>query len=188
MQQSIVVFGTLKLEELDRYHIFFVNSETTRCVAPMCFTQPFLLRRIKSEVLTELPARSESVLEVELSPAEAALYEALRQKALRQKALERIAEATAESTSQGKQHLQVLAELTRLRLACCHPSLVGGDSIDSTKLNLFRQKISEIVDDLHNTKRDLADSLLEGSDSSGKLTTEELIGLLKDNQLAATVR
>lgn len=183
MQQSIVVFGTLKLEELDRYHIFFVNSETTRCVAPMCFTQPFLLRRIKSEVLTELPARSESVLEVELSPAEAALYEALRQKAL-----ERIAEATAESTSQGKQHLQVLAELTRLRLACCHPSLVGGDSIDSTKLNLFRQKISEIVDDLHNTKRDLADSLLEGSDSSGKLTTEELIGLLKDNQLAATVR
>jgi SNF2 family DNA or RNA helicase len=47
--------------------------------------------------------------------------------------------------------------------------------------------IEEQIVDLHNTKRDLADSLLEGSDSSGKLTTEELIGLLKDNQLAEAV-
>ncbi|MEM6688819.1 MAG: SNF2-related protein [Planctomycetota bacterium] len=46
--------------------------------------QPFLLRRTKSEVLAELPARSESVLEVELSPAEATLYETMRQKALEQ--------------------------------------------------------------------------------------------------------
>ena len=44
--------------------------------------------------------------------------------------------------------------------------------------------IEEKIVDLHTTKRDLADRLLEGSDSSGKLTTEQLIGLLKDNQLA----
>ncbi len=260
--------------------------------------QPYLLRRTKSEVLTELPARSESVLEVDLSPAEAALYEALRQKAL-----EKITAATADSKSRGEQHLQVLAELTRLRLACCHPELVGGDGIESTKLDLFKQKIGEIVEgqhkvlvfsqfvkhlkilrkaldemgvsyqyldgstpvkkrkraveafqsgegdvflislkaggtglnltaadyvihmdpwwnpavedqatdrahrigqqrpvnvyrlitkdtieekivDLHHAKRDLADRLLDGSSSSGKLTTEELIGLLKDNRLA----
>ncbi|MCG8648842.1 MAG: hypothetical protein MI861_03365, partial [Pirellulales bacterium] len=48
--------------------------------------------------------------------------------------------------------------------------------------------IEERIVDLHNTKRDLADSLLDGSDSSGKLTTEELINLLKENQLTEAAR
>ena len=90
--------------------------------------QPFLLRRTKTEVLSELPARSETVLEVEMSSAEVALYEALRLKAI-----EKIAEAASEDQSRGQQHLQVLAELTRLRLACCHPTLVGGDGIESAE-------------------------------------------------------
>ena len=102
--------------------------------------QPFLLRRTKAEVLAELPPRSESVVEVELSPGEAALYEAVRQQAI-----EKIEKAALDSQSPGQRHLQVLAELTRLRLACCHPDLVGGQGIESTKLELFRQKISEIA-------------------------------------------
>ncbi len=48
--------------------------------------------------------------------------------------------------------------------------------------------IEEKIVDLHNTKRDLADSLLEGTDSAGKLTTEELIGLLNDNQLSSVAK
>jgi SNF2 family DNA or RNA helicase len=44
--------------------------------------QPFILRRLKSQVLEELPPRTEVVLQVEMSPAETAFYEALRQKAL----------------------------------------------------------------------------------------------------------
>jgi SNF2 family DNA or RNA helicase len=44
--------------------------------------QPFILRRLKSQVLEELPPRTEVVLEVELSREEMAFYEALRQKAL----------------------------------------------------------------------------------------------------------
>ncbi len=106
--------------------------------------QPFLLRRTKSEVLSELPPRSESLLEVELSPQEVALYEALRCKAL-----EKINNVNESDKSKGEKHLQVLAELTRLRLACCHPSLVGGEGIESAKLNLFRQKVTEIVEGKH---------------------------------------
>jgi len=73
---------------------------------------PFLLRRTKAEVLKELPARTEITLHVEMNADERVFYEALRLQAL--------------NNLQGEQPqpLNVLAELTRLRRACCHPSLV----------------------------------------------------------------
>ncbi len=40
--------------------------------------------------------------------------------------------------------------------------------------------IEEKIIELHNTKRDLADTLLEGSDQSGKLSTKELLELIKN--------
>ncbi len=106
--------------------------------------QPFLLRRTKTEVLAELPSRTETVLEVEMSPEEVALYEAIRLNALGN-----IENASNETSKRGEKHLRVLAELTRLRLACCHPSLVGGEGIEGSKLDLFRQKVREIVDGKH---------------------------------------
>jgi SNF2 family DNA or RNA helicase len=39
--------------------------------------------------------------------------------------------------------------------------------------------IEEKIVGLHATKRDLADSLLEGTDASGKLSTQELMNLIK---------
>ncbi|MEA3333158.1 MAG: SNF2-related protein, partial [Pseudomonadota bacterium] len=44
--------------------------------------QPFILRRLKSEVLQELPAKTEITLKVEMSPEEASLYEAQRLRSL----------------------------------------------------------------------------------------------------------
>ncbi len=73
---------------------------------------PFLLRRTKGQVLSELPPRTEITLEVPLSPEESAFYEALRRRAIDQ--------LQAEKTDA----MHVLAELTRLRRACCHPGLV----------------------------------------------------------------
>jgi SNF2 family DNA or RNA helicase len=43
---------------------------------------PFLLRRIKSQVLDELPPRTDVILQVEMSPEETALYEAMRRQAV----------------------------------------------------------------------------------------------------------
>jgi len=76
--------------------------------------RPFLLRRTKSQVLRELPPRTDLVLEVELTPEERGLYEAIRQRAV-----DRFREEESEP-------LAVLAELTKLRRACCHPRLVLG--------------------------------------------------------------
>ncbi len=102
---------------------------------------PFLLRRTKTQVLTELPSRTEITLHVKLSPAEVAFYEALRKKAMN--ALEGLEDVE-------NSHLQVLAEIMRLRRACCHPSLVAeGVSFECSKLKLFTQTVQELLEGGH---------------------------------------
>lgn len=98
--------------------------------------RPFMLRRIKSQVLEELPPRTEITLRVEMQPEEMRFYEALRQQAI-----ENI-EGSSEKTGR---HLRILAEIMRLRRACCHPKLINSQvEIPSTKLQVF----AEVVEDL----------------------------------------
>ena len=104
--------------------------------------QPFLLRRTKNEVLQELPSRTEIVLHVELSKEEMAFYEALRREA--------IAKLSQSDAAAGQKHLQVLAEIMRLRRACCNPRLVlPNTSLKSTKLQLFGEVLAELLDNRH---------------------------------------
>src|SRR5205823_1032897 len=79
--------------------------------------RPFILRRTKSEVLEELPARTEIRRTAELSPAERKRYEDARFEAVAK--LAGLAEAETED-----HRFQVLAALTRLRQLSCHPKLV----------------------------------------------------------------
>jgi SNF2 family DNA or RNA helicase len=44
--------------------------------------------------------------------------------------------------------------------------------------------IEEKIIHLHNTKRDLADTLLEGTDKSAKLSIAELVSLIKDRDVS----
>jgi hypothetical protein len=104
--------------------------------------RPFILRRLKSQVLEELPPRTEVTLEVELSTEERAFYEALRRQAL-----ERI---EAEKGSNGGTPMRILAEITRLRQACCHPRLLAPDTgLIGAKLNLFGEVVSELLENGH---------------------------------------
>ena len=72
--------------------------------------QPFLLRRLKSDVLKELPPKQEHIRKISLSEEERKLYYACVQAA--------VADLGNE---QGK--LRILAALTRLRQTCCDPAL-----------------------------------------------------------------
>ena len=104
--------------------------------------QPFILRRTKPQVLEELPPRTDVVLQVEMSPEEAAFYEALRRQAL-----ERIEQ---DDSPVGQKHLKILAEIMRLRQACCHPRLVTPKSrIAGSKLELFGDVVSELLENRH---------------------------------------
>jgi superfamily II DNA or RNA helicase len=104
--------------------------------------QPFILRRTKNQVLQELPSRTEVTLQVELSKEELAFYEALRREA--------IAKLADTPANAGQKHLQVLAEIMKLRRACCNTKLVRPDiPLPSSKLQLFGEVVSELLDNKH---------------------------------------
>jgi SNF2 family DNA or RNA helicase len=106
--------------------------------------QPFILRRAKSKVLQELPSRTEITLSVELTKEEATFYEAVRKRAV-----EKLGEVSG-SDEQTPAHLAVLAEIMRLRRACCHPKLVLPESgLSSSKLKLFGETIDELLAGKH---------------------------------------
>lgn len=104
--------------------------------------RPFLLRRTKAGVLSELPPRTEQTVVVEMSEAERAFYEALRQQALDNLA--------SLETQTGKRKIHILAEITRLRRACCNPALVDASaSVPSSKLEAFMGLVEELIRNRH---------------------------------------
>ncbi len=105
---------------------------------------PFLLRRTKAQVLTDLPPRTEIIHRVEPGPEERAYLEASRRAAL-----ERVANLAAD-TGAGQASFQVLAELTRLRRAACDPRLVSPElGLVGAKAQEFEQLALELVAGRH---------------------------------------
>jgi len=103
--------------------------------------QPFILRRTKSQVLQELPPRTEITLEVPLSEGERALYEAVRQQAI---------EGLEPGQKESGDHLKVLAAITRLRMASCNPRLVMPETtLPSSKLEQFSRLLDELLENNH---------------------------------------
>jgi SNF2 family DNA or RNA helicase len=105
--------------------------------------QPFILRRKKNDVLDDLPAKTEITLSVSLSEGERAFYETLRRNAV--ESLENI-----KDVGDGSKQLKILAELMRLRRACCNPNLVNPElGLKSSKLELFAETVEELLDNGH---------------------------------------
>ena len=103
---------------------------------------PFILRRTKNSVLEELPPKTEIVKQVELSDEERIFYEAIRRQAV-----ENLQNDTGPA---GQQHMRALAEITRMRLACCHPALVEPYmNIPSSKLATFLEIVDELRSNNH---------------------------------------
>jgi SNF2 family DNA or RNA helicase len=124
--------------------------------------KPFILRRIKSQVLEELPSRTEIVLQVEMNSEESAFYEALRRQALdnlsataatggRRVVQHSRPSAIKNQRNNGKGYtVKILAEIMKLRRACCNPRLVMPESsIESSKLNLFEKVVDELLENRH---------------------------------------
>ena len=86
---------------------------------------PFILRRIKQNVLKDLPDKLEEIRYVRLEGEQQKLYNAQVQ-FMRQKI------ASQDPEEFRKNHIQTLAELTKLRQICCDPALCyedyGGES------------------------------------------------------------
>lgn len=103
--------------------------------------QPFILRRTKTQVLSELPPRTEITLQVELSKDERHLYEALRQEA--------VEKLDAIGADEGRS-MRVLAEITRLRRFCCNPKLaLPNSTLAGSKLAAFAEITEELLENRH---------------------------------------
>ncbi|WP_199915630.1 DEAD/DEAH box helicase [Saccharobesus litoralis] len=106
--------------------------------------QPFILRRMKNQVLTELPPRTEINIAIELSDKEKAFYEALRLNAIDNLM------AASDTANAGEQRIKMLAELVKLRQACCHPKLVMAESdLPSAKLAALDELVQELKQNKH---------------------------------------
>lgn len=120
---------------IERYHNRDARLKLKKLI------RPFILRRIKSQVLEELPPRTEITLEVEMSDEEHLFYEALRQNAL---------EVLENNREKKARHLQILTEIMKLRQACCNPKLITANTtIESAKLKVFASVIDELLSGGH---------------------------------------
>lgn len=103
---------------------------------------PFILRRLKRDVLAELPPRTEITIGVDLSEAETALYEALR--------LQAVEQLDSKDVQPNQQRIRALASITKLRRAVCNPNLVMPTAnLASSKLAAFGSILDELLDNKH---------------------------------------
>ncbi len=141
--------------------------------------RPLLLRRLKQHVAKDLPERIEERRDCQLSDEQRKLYLAELRRS-REQVMKTVAEKGL-----NKSKIHVLAALTRLRQICCHPKLVGNDSVSGKTETLFElldslvaegQKVllfSQFVQMLE---------LLEGECRQRQIRTHILTGQTKDRQ------
>jgi superfamily II DNA or RNA helicase len=108
---------------------------------------PFLLRRLKSEVARDLPPKIQRVAACRLTADQAAVY-----RELARSAQDRLARLVAERGFD-RCRMDVLTTLMRLRQACCHLELLQLDGLraaePSSKLDTFMELVDEAIDGNH---------------------------------------
>ncbi|RSX51735.1 helicase [Bifidobacterium goeldii] len=105
----------------ERFETPILSGDTEAQAKLQAFVGPFILRRLKADVLKDLPEKIENVLTVQLSGEQRRLYSALEQKLRATINKQKDSDFAAE-------RIQVLAQLTRLRQICCDPRLVYEDA------------------------------------------------------------
>ncbi|HYK92284.1 MAG TPA: SNF2-related protein [Acidobacteriota bacterium] len=107
--------------------------------------RPFILRRTKEQVASDLPPKTEQTLYCVLEGAQRRLYDELRDH-YRNSLLGLI-----EREGLAKSKIQVLEALLRLRQAACHPGLIDGGRVDehSAKLEMLLPQLEEVLEEGH---------------------------------------
>jgi len=107
--------------------------------------EPFKLRRLKSQVLTDLPPKIEDERHACLTPHQAVLYAEVLSRARESGLLESLRDASREVD-----FAHVFAVISRLKRLCDHPALIlegrPARNITSGKFDLFKEILSEVLD------------------------------------------
>lgn len=106
--------------------------------------RPFILRRLKKDVLKELPAKLENTIVAELTKEQKKIYLGYL------KQIKGELEQEIKEKGFQKSHIKILSGLTRLRQICCHPSMFIDDySGGSGKIELLEEIIQDALDGGH---------------------------------------
>lgn len=130
---------------MNNYEKPIIKDEDTQALKQLTKQiRPFILRRLKSDVLKELPPKIETKITTELLEKQKKLYMAY---------LEQVkGDIKSEITSKGyqKSTIKILSALTRLRQICCHPALFADQYHgDSGKLELLEEIVVDAIDSGH---------------------------------------
>lgn len=109
---------------------------------------PFILRRMKSDVLHDLPPVSEIVYHCQLSDVQMELYRSYAASA-RDELVKLV-----ERDGFDKVQIHVLATLTRLKQICCHPAIFAKEKAemgDSSKYDMLLELLQTLVESNHKT-------------------------------------
>ena len=133
------LYSYRKFKEVYEMPIIKENDDWTMNKLKMLI-EPFILRRTKKEVLTELPDKTISVLHNEMQGEQQKIYMSYMANAKR--------EVNEELKNNGfeKSQIKILALLMRLRQICCHPSLfISNYTGESSKLNQCVEVVKDAV-------------------------------------------
>jgi|GEM_PF-1019056 len=111
--------------------------------------RPFILRRTKTQVLKDLPAKTEQTLVCEMEPAQQAVYDEMKSY-YRGNLMQQLDEqGVAAGGGVGKQSFMVLEALLRLRQAACHPGLIDENRRKerSAKCDVLYERLADIIDE-----------------------------------------
>lgn len=109
---------------------------------------PFILRRMKKDLLTDLPPVSEIVYHCHLSTTQTDLYRSYAQSAREE--LSRL----VKNEGFEKVQIHVLATLTRLKQICCHPAIFAKETAeigDSAKYDMLLELLQSLIAANHRT-------------------------------------
>jgi superfamily II DNA or RNA helicase len=132
----------------ERYELPIVRDKDERSQTRLARRlRPFLLRRLKSQVAADLPAKLEQVSFCELTPDQRAMYQQLIE-ASRKEILE-----AAGAQGVARSRMLVLNALLRLRQVCCDLRLLKIEGVNpettSGKLDMFGELLEEVLDGGH---------------------------------------
>ena len=111
--------------------------------------KPFILRRTKTEVMSELPPKVENVYYSSLVGEQMELYSALAKK-LKEQVLQ-----TVDEKGIAASQMSILDALLKLRQICCHPRLLKlnmpgvNNNLPSGKFEAFKDLATNIIEDGH---------------------------------------
>ena len=119
------------------------NSDAVRRDLLARRIRPFMLRRRKDEVASELPPKTTIVRSVELDGAQRDLYETVRS------AMQERVRAAIQAQGLARSHIIVLDALLKLRQVCCDPRLVkigqAPQTAESAKLEMLLEMLPELI-------------------------------------------